>query len=384
MSSKEQPHSQARAASNYRPPQSGVQGLNNFDQQTEAALIVQRTRLNTSALTPSDFLQFQRTIGNQAVGGLLSGIAPLQTQKRVLSPSGGVIQTKGNLDRQQKPEIDPAGATEVDIGKWASTKGDPLYSFGYAGCLAIVINDPEQDAGALAHVFDNEVRNQGGQAAGAGLIKTMAEAMIAAIGKPPEKLECLIWAGIGLNGAMPNAYDKDKFINVDYTTGLRSIKWDRFIDASQKQQTPGYGSAILYDPKSAICYTGNVKIALSSKGGNSWGIKIPDYGASKEKPAPAAPSEENPVASEDIFGDLVPFSKEEKAAEKAGPVINPITKAHRIKMGTLLITKANEYLRKTGDHEKFVAFCKLLANWFQGGTESPYIFMANWKREIPQ
>ncbi len=78
--------------------------------------IIQRARINPKSLTPADILQLQRTIGNRAVGKLLSGLgnpstaqqAPVQRQPE---PKGELIQGKfesgltGTL--QAKEEVPP-------------------------------------------------------------------------------------------------------------------------------------------------------------------------------------------------------------------------------------------------------------------------------------
>lgn len=50
------------------------QNLRQMNRATHPASILQRTRVNPDSLTPADVLQLHRTIGNRAVGQLLSGI----------------------------------------------------------------------------------------------------------------------------------------------------------------------------------------------------------------------------------------------------------------------------------------------------------------------
>lgn len=317
-------------------------------------------------------------------------------QRKSLSPSGSVIQAKGNLHRVQVPEIIAGGAQAVEIGDWLPTKGKQLYSTGYAGCLAIVVNDPSKDVGALAHVYDADVRGEEIQKKGGGItaINTVAQAMIASTGKPVTELECLIWAGIGVNGTI---------VGGDYTAGLAAMKWLRFIDDSKRSvKMKDYGVTLLYDPTTALCTTGNLKIELF-KGKSKAPLKIPDYGGPR--------GEEEERASESLFAGLTLTKQgEQTSGGQTGGLFEGMTltesgsggnnnnnnvaevrpgvrfdeSTHRGKMATRLLAKAQEYLERSGDRDRFEAFNRLLGDWaLEKTAESPYLFMASWKKALP-
>jgi Domain of unknown function (DUF4157) len=80
---------------------------------TNQMAIIQRARINPKSLTPADVLQLQRTIGNRAVGRLLSGIRQTPSNTKQVSsiqrqeiPEEEPIQGKiiGTIQRQEIPE----------------------------------------------------------------------------------------------------------------------------------------------------------------------------------------------------------------------------------------------------------------------------------------
>src|SRR5262245_51617540 len=71
--------------------------------QPEVTTVIQRARRSPSSLKPNDVLQLQRTIGNQAVRGLLRSDAAGRSPRR-LAPGAGV---------QRVVEVRPPGRGEA-------------------------------------------------------------------------------------------------------------------------------------------------------------------------------------------------------------------------------------------------------------------------------
>jgi len=65
--------------------------------------IIQRARINPKSLTPADVLQLQRTIGNRAVGRLLSEIGLIPSKAKQTPP----VQRQELIQRQEIPEEEP-------------------------------------------------------------------------------------------------------------------------------------------------------------------------------------------------------------------------------------------------------------------------------------
>ncbi len=88
MSSKEQKHGNEKVNSKQRSPKPTTENLDILaKQQTHPATLIQRAKFDPRSLTPRDVVQLQHTLGNQAVGKLLSGVRPRP-----------VIQTKLTVD----------------------------------------------------------------------------------------------------------------------------------------------------------------------------------------------------------------------------------------------------------------------------------------------
>lgn len=82
MSSKEQTHSNNAESAKQKSPQFIPKNLDIVDQQqSHSATLIQRARLDPSALTPNDVQQLQRSVGNQAIGRLLAKT----TQRQLLT-----------------------------------------------------------------------------------------------------------------------------------------------------------------------------------------------------------------------------------------------------------------------------------------------------------
>ncbi len=76
------------------------------------ASIIQRARINPKSLTPADVLQLQRTIGNRAVGRLLSSMRTPSTAQQAIVQRQEILEeeeplqgkTIGTIQRQEIPE----------------------------------------------------------------------------------------------------------------------------------------------------------------------------------------------------------------------------------------------------------------------------------------
>ncbi len=111
--------------------------------ESNTASIIQRARTNPKSMTSADVLQLQRSIGNRAVGRLLSGVgkastaqkAPVQRQE---SPEEKEeVQMKTILQRQEKEEKEPLQ------GKFAS---------GLTGTLQAKEEAPSNKTGMPDHL----------------------------------------------------------------------------------------------------------------------------------------------------------------------------------------------------------------------------------------
>lgn len=216
--------------------------------------------------------QFQKMLKGASQQQLSPLLSPVQRQA---IPSNPVVQREGNVNRTQVAGVDSSGTTEVAIGQWLPTTGAVLSSSGYGGCMAVVVNDPTRNVGALAHVFDAPVRGAEAQAPGGGItaVNTIVLEMIASTGRTVDQLECLIWAGVGINGTIAVA-------GPDHSAGLSAMAWLKFVDHSQRDTSiQGYGSAIRYDPSSASCLTGSPLFVAPEVDAEEGPLEVPDYGA---------------------------------------------------------------------------------------------------------
>ncbi len=114
MPSKEQMHSNDKASPKQRSPKPAAQNSAALIQQTHPATILQRAELAPSLLTPSDILQLQCTIGNQATGRLLARMDQRQSAqtKQTMNNLGDQYEQKADrMVDQVGPRISSSGTT---------------------------------------------------------------------------------------------------------------------------------------------------------------------------------------------------------------------------------------------------------------------------------
>lgn len=105
MSSKEQSQSKEKSAVKQRSIQSEVQKSEAVDQQIHQAAILQRAKANPRSLTPRDVMQLHRTMGNQAVGRLLTKTGQDQSAiQRQVSPEDEEELVQGKFVQRQPEE----------------------------------------------------------------------------------------------------------------------------------------------------------------------------------------------------------------------------------------------------------------------------------------
>ena len=112
MFSKQQIKSNDKALSKQRIPKPAGQHLDILtQQQTHLATIIQRVRLDPNSLTSRDILQLQRTIGNQAVQGLLT---PKAKQSAGTQRTGSPLRTKVHEWTYVARQMSGVSSTRID------------------------------------------------------------------------------------------------------------------------------------------------------------------------------------------------------------------------------------------------------------------------------
>src|SRR5574341_419859 len=98
VSSKKQTHSLVNKSRQQRLPKPVTENTDlEGQQQTHPAAIIQRAGSDPRSLSPSDTLQLQRTLGNQAVGRLLAGTSQdnqLLIQRKAGDPEKGIAEAE--------------------------------------------------------------------------------------------------------------------------------------------------------------------------------------------------------------------------------------------------------------------------------------------------
>jgi chemotaxis receptor (MCP) glutamine deamidase CheD len=177
-------------------------------------------------------------------------------------PATSIVQRRGNLAgvKHGKNITVEEQAIEVPIGGWwYTTEGTPLYTKGVGNCLAIVLNDPESDSGALAHLHDIQAQDFKQEKTTGDKLATYAGTvigrMLAALGKTTDKLEIMLWKGISFTG-------KD----ADIVEAIQKLGWKKVIDLTDRGTSGSdmdkykLGTGLLYTPKAAkFQFAGSMK-----------------------------------------------------------------------------------------------------------------------------
>ncbi|OPY57051.1 MAG: hypothetical protein A4E55_01867 [Pelotomaculum sp. PtaU1.Bin035] len=162
MSQKEQLHNNDKTTTEHRLPVSGFDNSSNSFQQTHTAVIIQRAMSDPGSLSPHDVLQLQRSIGNQAVAGLLMAATRGIQSNPIQMKTGDEedIQLKSDLlNKTPKTEnsLFQKNTNNTGMPEEVQAKMESAFNAGFSD-VKIHPNSPKAtDLGALAYTQGNNI-----------------------------------------------------------------------------------------------------------------------------------------------------------------------------------------------------------------------------------
>jgi hypothetical protein len=133
MSSKEQRQKNNKESSKQRPSKPAAENLNAAtQQQIDSGLLVQQARSGSKPLTPRDVLQLQRTVGNRAVGALLTQTKPcsvIQTKLTVGAVHDPYEQEADHVAQQVVSQIDEPRSQPTRVVQQTQTNHGSIQRF---------------------------------------------------------------------------------------------------------------------------------------------------------------------------------------------------------------------------------------------------------------
>jgi len=163
MSQKDQLHNNNKTTSEHRLPVSGFDNSSNAFQQAHHAVIIQRAMSAPGSLSPHDVLQLQRSIGNQAVAGLLMaatrGIQSGPIQMKAVDDEKDIQLKSDPLNKTPQAEnsLLPKNTNNTGMPEDIQAKMESALNTGFSDVRVHPNSQKATDLGALAYTRGNDI-----------------------------------------------------------------------------------------------------------------------------------------------------------------------------------------------------------------------------------
>jgi len=163
MSQKDQLHNNDKTTTEHRLSAAAFDNSSNTFQQAHPAAIIQRAMSDPGSLSPHDVLQLQRSIGNQAVAGLLMaatrGIQHSPIQMKAVDDEEDIQLKSDPLNKTPKIENSSLQKNTNNTGmpEDIQAKMESALNTGFSGVKIHPNSQKATDLGALAYTQGNDI-----------------------------------------------------------------------------------------------------------------------------------------------------------------------------------------------------------------------------------